>query len=93
MKWGPAQASLTAEPAGPGHGPLGMLTPPTPLQGHLHLVDPTARVWKHLPREAWADPPPAGAQAHPRPHRSTRPLWISVFIFSVMCSTLACRSE
>lgn len=45
-----------------------------------------------VPAVAWADPP-AGAQARPRPHRSTRPRWISVFIFSVMCSTLACRDK
>lgn len=38
-----------------------------------------------------ATPSPRARSAHhpQQPHRSTRPLWMSVFIFSVICSTLA----
>lgn len=40
MKWGPAQASPTAEPAGPGHGPLGTLTHPPLSKATSTLLTP-----------------------------------------------------
>lgn len=38
-------------------------------------------------------PLPGVREPPAEPHRSTRPLWMSVFIFSVMCSTLACGGD
>lgn len=89
---GPESCGMLS-PSGLAHRLEGKLHPTTTAQAPILSLPSCPSAALTCSPGVRKPPPPRALWARPQPYRSTRPRWISVFIFSVMCSTLACRGR